>query len=130
MILLSALDNNSIFMCLIAIITSVIAAVYYLKVVKQLYFFKNEYKLGIENKQYTTYIIEKKMLTNNIDNSTASVINNSDKIKSIFYNEKNITLSSYYGIIISILTMIILFFIFVPSELIRLIILITLNLNE
>jgi NADH-ubiquinone oxidoreductase chain 2 len=46
MILSSALDNGYIFMCLIAILTSVISAVYYLYIIKHMFFEKSEYKLN------------------------------------------------------------------------------------
>jgi NADH-ubiquinone oxidoreductase chain 2 len=44
MILSAALDNGYIFMTLIAILTSVISAVYYLAVIKELFFEKSEFK--------------------------------------------------------------------------------------
>ena len=40
MVLSAALDNGFVFMALVAILTSVIAAVYYLNVIKQIFFFK------------------------------------------------------------------------------------------
>jgi NADH:ubiquinone oxidoreductase subunit 2 (subunit N) len=46
MILSSALDNGYVFMCLIAILTSVVSAVYYLYIVKHMFFEKSEYKLN------------------------------------------------------------------------------------
>ena len=45
MILSVALDNGYVFLTLTAILTSVISAVYYLNVIKQVYFDKHEYKL-------------------------------------------------------------------------------------
>jgi NADH-ubiquinone oxidoreductase chain 2 len=44
MILSAALDNGYIFMTLIAILTSVIGGVYYLAIIKELFFEKNSYK--------------------------------------------------------------------------------------
>jgi NADH-ubiquinone oxidoreductase chain 2 len=49
MILSAALDNGYIFMTLIAILTSVISAVYYLAVIKELFFEKNEFKSDIHS---------------------------------------------------------------------------------
>ena len=46
MVLSAALDNGFVFMALVAILTSVIAAVYYLNVIKQIFFFKNEYMVN------------------------------------------------------------------------------------
>jgi NADH-ubiquinone oxidoreductase chain 2 len=51
MILSSALDNGDIFMCLIAILTSVISAVYYLYIVKHIFFEKSKYSLNIPLKR-------------------------------------------------------------------------------
>jgi NADH-ubiquinone oxidoreductase chain 2 len=79
MILSAALDNGYVFMSLVGIITSVIAAVYYLAIIKELFFEKNEYSIK----------------------NTGS--------KSIF-------LSSSLTSSISILTLIILLFIFIPQE--------------
>lgn len=44
MVLTTALDNNKIILVIVAILTSVISAVYYLTIVKTLYFDKAEYK--------------------------------------------------------------------------------------
>jgi len=50
MVLSAALDNGYIFMVLIAIITSVISAVYYLAIIKELFFEQNEYtKMTLES---------------------------------------------------------------------------------
>jgi NADH-ubiquinone oxidoreductase chain 2 len=53
MILSAALDNGYIFMSLVAILTSVIGAVYYLAIIKELFFEKSEYSpsLAKENSQ-------------------------------------------------------------------------------
>jgi NADH-ubiquinone oxidoreductase chain 2 len=59
MILSAALDNGYIFMSLIAIITSVIGAAYYLNLVKQVFFYKSNYKENnsTNNITITGYII-------------------------------------------------------------------------
>jgi NADH-ubiquinone oxidoreductase chain 2 len=46
MVLSAALDNGYIFLSLIAIITSVIGAVYYLTIIKEIFFFPSEYKVN------------------------------------------------------------------------------------
>jgi NADH-ubiquinone oxidoreductase chain 2 len=43
MILSSALDNGNLFMCLIAILTSVVSAVYYLYIIKHMFFEKSKF---------------------------------------------------------------------------------------
>jgi NADH-ubiquinone oxidoreductase chain 2 len=92
MVLSAALDKGYIFLSLVAIITSVIGAVYYLNIIKEMFFFLSNYKL---NK-----LVGK---INNILNSNDNYIN--------FYNGINITNSSYISITISTITMIILLFI-------------------
>jgi NADH-ubiquinone oxidoreductase chain 2 len=52
MVLASALDKGYIFISLIAIITSVISAVYYLNVVKEIFFSKSDYVIINEKSRY------------------------------------------------------------------------------
>ena len=85
MILTSAINNGFIFTTIIAILTSVISAVYYLVIIKMIFFEESNYSL-----------------------------NN----KSV--NEKYV-ISSYYSLIISILTLLITLFMFFDQELIRLV---------
>ena len=92
MILSAALDNGYVFMSLLAILTSVISAVYYLVVIQEIFFEKPEYTK--ENNKLES-----------INNSTIS--NTSSPI---------ITLSSSLTGKISILTLTILLFIFLPKE--------------
>lgn len=101
MVLSAALEKGYIFMALIAILTSVISAVYYLAIIKQIFFIKPEYKsLDLNNINFFAIIIRKNVI-----------------YKKVFLN--NIVLSSSFTIIISILTLIILLFIFTPNELIN-----------
>jgi NADH-ubiquinone oxidoreductase chain 2 len=85
MVLSAALDSGYIFMTLIAILTSVIGAVYYLAIIKELFFEKNEYKT-----------------------SPLKTLN-TNQLHTIF-------LSGSLTIIISILTLFILGFMFIPKE--------------
>jgi NADH-ubiquinone oxidoreductase chain 2 len=100
MVLSAALDNGYVFLTLIAILTSVISAVYYLSVVKQIFFEETEHKLK-EDLINTTL--------------KASVLNKNMPEEKITFNVQNITLSSVFSITISILTLIILLFIFNPQ---------------
>ncbi len=96
MVLIAALDKGYIFITFIAILTSVISAVYYLVLVRFMFFEKSLYKL------------------------------NNDIYKSKFYiNPNNVSMSSYLSFVISILTLFILLFMFFDQELIRLIYVIT-----
>ena len=94
MVLSAALDNGYIFITLIAILTSVISAVYYLGIIKQVFFDKPNYKTI-----FTKYFSNKK---------------NKDIL---FIKENDIfRLSSYLTFTISILTLIITLFILMPQE--------------
>jgi NADH-ubiquinone oxidoreductase chain 2 len=92
MILSAALDNGYVFMTLLAILTSVISAVYYLVVIQVIFFAKPEYTKD-NNKL--------KSINSSIIPNTSSAI---------------ITLSSSLTGKISILTLTILLFIFFPKE--------------
>jgi NADH-ubiquinone oxidoreductase chain 2 len=103
MILTVAIDKGFVFTVIIAIITSVISAVYYLILIKNIYFEKTEYKYNnkiIQN-------INKNVETNN------------------YVKHENIILSSSLSLIISIITLIIMLFIFFNYEIIKLIYIIT-----
>ena len=107
MVLSAALDSGYIFLTLIAILTSVISAVYYLNVIKQIFFDKPEYKL---NPVFKNLILKGSILFfRKKDNKT-------HKIETITFKVNNIVLSSYLTITISTLTLILLLFIFTPQE--------------
>jgi NADH-ubiquinone oxidoreductase chain 2 len=93
MIFYASIQEGFIFITLIAILTSVISAVYYLFIVKTMFFENHYYKL--ENKK-----ISKKLY--NIIRGDGTYF--------------KITLSNSFSIIISILTLIILLFMFMPNE--------------
>jgi NADH-ubiquinone oxidoreductase chain 2 len=95
-VLSAALDNGYIFITLIAIITSVISAVYYLGIIKQIFFDKPNY----EFKLFSTEINTNK---NDINISNIEHFN-------IYRLSSSLTLT------ISILTLIITLFILMPQE--------------
>jgi NADH-ubiquinone oxidoreductase chain 2 len=101
MVLSAALDSGYVFLTLVAILTSVISAVYYLNIVKQVFFDESEYKANPE------------LL--NID-IHASIIRKDVLIRKLKFNCENIILSSYLTISVSVLTLIILIFILMPQE--------------
>jgi NADH-ubiquinone oxidoreductase chain 2 len=111
MVLSAALDNGYVFLTLVAILTSVISAVYYLNIINQVFFDKPEYKLN-------PAIANINMLAS-IDNKSENA--GKDNLL-IFASEKitfkytNIVLSSYLTITISVLTLIILLFMLMPQE--------------
>ena len=104
MVLSAALDSGYIFLTLIAILTSVVSAVYYLGVLKQVFFDKPEYKLNPAFENVTLY---------------GSVITVNHPLllkKKVTFKVNNIVLSSYLTITVSSLTLILLLFIFTPQE--------------
>jgi len=101
MVLSAALDNGYVFLALVAILTSVISAVYYLNVIKQIFFDKPEYKINPELQDVKIH---------------GNIIRNNKLIKNLTFNYNSIVLSSSLTISISILTLIILLFIFIPKE--------------
>jgi NADH-ubiquinone oxidoreductase chain 2 len=101
MVLSAALDNGYVFLTLIAILTSVISAVYYLNIVKRIFFDESE------------YIVNPELLNTDIH---GSITRKDVFIEKLIFNYNNIVLSSYLTISISILTLIILIFILMPQE--------------
>jgi len=65
MVLSAALDNGYMFMTLVAILTSVIGAVYYLSIIKELFFEENEYKASQLNTtpSYSIYLTSSLTIT-------------------------------------------------------------------
>ena len=104
MVLSAALDKGYVFMVLIAILTSVVSAVYYLNVIKNIFFFKPDYRLNTN--------LENLNFTGNINTSS----NNHKKSTDFSFEIKNIVLSSALSNVISILTLTLLLFIYMPNE--------------
>jgi NADH-ubiquinone oxidoreductase chain 2 len=97
-VLSAALNNGYIFISLIAIITSVISAVYYLAIIKQIFFNKPEYEINSSINEL----------------SLPCIVNNELIYRNIKVN--NIIISSSLSVTISVLTLIMLLFIFTPQE--------------
>ncbi len=100
MVLSAALDKGLIFLSLIAIITSVIGAIYYLSIVKEMFFSEPEYKINT--------FLENLTLKGNIVNDK--------KIIDVDFKYNNIVLSSPISFIIANITLIILLFLFMNKE--------------
>lgn len=100
MVLSAALDSGYIFMTIVAIITSVISAVYYLGIINKVFFNEPEYEVNPSLKA--------------ID--LEDLIENKSDQKISYLKPENILLSSSLTITISNLTLIILLFIFTPEE--------------
>jgi NADH-ubiquinone oxidoreductase chain 2 len=100
MVLSAALDSGYIFLTLVAILTSVIGAVYYLNVIKEIFFYAPEYKLN-------------SILRNNTINLLTPGNNNYQNLE---FKYNNITMSSTVSITISIITLVIMLFILMNKE--------------
>ena len=101
MVLSAALDSGYVFLTLIAILTSVVSAVYYLNIIKQIFFETPDYKPNpvLENKNLEIILLKGDTFVN--------------KIK---MTRSNIILSSTLSITISIITFILILFILIPEE--------------
>ena len=110
MVLSAALDNGYVFMTLVAILTSVIGAGYYLNLIKQIFFFKDNYKINpsISNLNLVGYIspasFSSKKENNTLNNET------------VRFNPNSITINSALSSTISVLTLLLILFIYIPGE--------------
>jgi NADH-ubiquinone oxidoreductase chain 2 len=103
MVLSAALDKGLILLSLIAILTSVIGAIYYLSIIKEMFFSLPEYKLNtlLKNLNFEGFITK--------NNSEANQYN-------VRFNHNNIVLSSTISFVISKITLVILLFLFMNKE--------------
>jgi NADH-ubiquinone oxidoreductase chain 2 len=101
MVLSAALDSGFIFLTLVAILTSVISAVYYLNIIKEIFFYEPIYKINRAFQNIDFY---------------GNIVKDNILIEKLTFKLNNITLSSYLTITISLLTLTILLFIFSPQE--------------
>jgi NADH-ubiquinone oxidoreductase chain 2 len=114
MVLSAALDNGYVFMTLLAILTSVIGAGYYLNLINQIFFFKHNYKMNpsINNLNLVAYIspasFSSKKANNTSNNETCPI--------ALRFNPSNITINSALSSTISILTLLLILFIYIPGE--------------
>jgi len=102
MVLSAALDKGYLFLSIIAILTSVIGAAYYLNIIKEIYFYKPQYKINplLKDLQFKGDFYNKQ----------------NKLVKIIKFKYKDLTINSVIAIIISILTLVILLFIFINKE--------------
>jgi NADH-ubiquinone oxidoreductase chain 2 len=102
MVLSAALDKGYLFLSIIAILTSVIGAAYYLNIIKEIYFYSPQYKLNplLKDLQFSGNFYNK----------------HNKLIQTVKFKYENLTINSVISIIISILTLTILLFIFINKE--------------
>ena len=105
MILSAAIDSGHVFIALVAILTSVISAVYYLAIVKQIFFDKPDYTLNDELKSF---------------NADGLITEKNTIVQKVNIEISNIVISSSLSLSISIITLVITLFIFIPEELLSL----------
>lgn len=122
MILSAALDSGHVFMALVAIITSVIGAAYYLNLIKQIFFYREDYSLSTKALNYA--LTEQK--TSKENNSGADTKNST--LSSAFNLKENIVISTSLSSSISILTLLLILFIYMPEEWFNVVSIITLVL--
>ena len=110
MILSAAIDSGYVFMALVAILTSVIGAGYYLNLIKQIFFYKNDYIVNpnIDNINVVVY-----SANNTLESSHLKYIKQS---KTLTVKPENIVISSSLSSIISIITLLLLLFIYMPEQ--------------
>jgi NADH-ubiquinone oxidoreductase chain 2 len=101
MVLSAAIDSGYFFMSLVAILTSVISAVYYLAIIKQIFFDKPDYAINNELNDF---------------NADGLITEKNTIIKKVNIKINNIVISSSLSLSISIITFIISLFIFIPQE--------------
>ena len=126
MILSAALDKNFIFLSLIAILTSVIGAVYYLNLIKQIFFYNNDYKT---NPSIDDIVLKGHIVDNNrqVDLGNAG---NSKENSLIFFKPSDITINSALSTSIATLSLLLLLFIFMPEEWFNIVSVMTLTLYK
>jgi len=107
MVLSAALDSGYVFMCLVAIITSVIGAVYYLNLIKQIFFFNHDYSTNPSVIKDDGYI----RLTGYTYGRYYK-----KSIEKITFSPESIKISGSLSSIISIFTLLLVLFINMPSE--------------
>jgi len=109
MVLSAALDSGLIFLSLVAILTSVIGAVYYLSIIREMFFSLPEYKINP--------VLENLVLKGNVLIAGAEAnAKNRKIIKKLNFNYNNIVISSPISFVISIITLVIVLFLFMNNE--------------
>ena len=119
MVLSAALDSGYVFMSLVAIITSVIGAVYYLNLIKQIFFFNHDYSTNPAIIKDNGYI--------HLTGYTSSRYNKKN-IKKITFSPESIKISGSLSSIISIVTLLLLLFLNMPSEWFNIVSILTLTI--
>lgn len=126
MVLSAALDNGYVFMALVAILTSVVGAGYYLNLIKQIFFFKEDYQ---KNPSLTTNSVKKGVFKSSFVNNVYLVgytssygkddnTPNGAKLsrQKVLFKSENITVNSCLSVTISVITLLLILFIYMPAQ--------------
>lgn len=114
MVLSAALDSGYVFLSLVAILTSVVGAVYYLNVIKEIFFYTPEYKVNslLKDKKLSGYVYNHKNVL----------------VKNLEFKYNNIVMSSPISITISSITLVILLFMFMDESWLSIVVILTQSL--
>jgi NADH-ubiquinone oxidoreductase chain 2 len=112
MILSATLDKGFVFLALVAILTSVIGAGYYLNLVKNIFFNKSDYKI---NPSINETLLRGYIVSHDNTNEDGTIAN---KMKKNIVNlqPSDITINSGISVTISTITLLLLLFIVIPEE--------------
>lgn len=117
MILSAALDKGMFFMTFVAILTSVIGAAYYLNIIKQIFFFKSIYN---KNSSLDKIDLWGYVSHHDSSHSEKETVNTQKSLLQqdglTYFKPENITLNSALSSTISIITLLLLLFIYIPGE--------------
>lgn len=133
MVLSAALDKNQIFLVVIAILTSVIGAGYYLNLIKNMFFYKSDYKKNpsLESVTLTASIVSYgEALVNNNKGLKREEQANITKGTVVEFKPSDITINSALSSAISSITLLLSLFIFIPEEWFNIVSVLTLTLYK
>jgi NADH-ubiquinone oxidoreductase chain 2 len=126
MVLSAALDNGYVFMALVAILTSVIGAGYYLNLVKEIFFNKPDYEKNpsFYDKEIKQGFFKTSVVTNSdlvgyiVSNDKETNVSYSTKQykNKILFKPENISVNSSLSGAISVITLLLILFIYVPGQ--------------
>jgi len=102
----AALDSGYVFMAILAVLTSVISAVYYLNIIKKIFF----------DTPNTVYSLKEEVKTLKLE---GKINDKNVSVEKFTFKVESIVLSSYLSNVISILSLVMLSFLFIPHEIIK-----------
>lgn len=118
MILSAALDSGYVFMALIAILTSVIGAGYYLNLVKEIFFQKPNYEINPSVPLEQRPLLDSKINDTGLVGYLSPIGKQNDRLSEtkVSFMLKDIKVNSSLSTTISIMTLMLILFIYIPGE--------------